>query len=242
MHERIRADGTASACRPPPAAAGARRAQIARPVPIISSGRRTSSTSGFTAKTSCRAESGSTMTARFRSISRPGQSRGHDDGANRGLPCQGARRWVSPHPAGVCRGDRIPQPECLRDRRSAIAEQVLAAGKPDADGRADAGRIDHARTRATGYRLRTRARVPTCSGPGIGRLRHAGESAGHSDWQGAELKMRDGDTIFVPKAERVWVVGQVRIHGVIVYEEGMTVFEAIAAAGGITEKGSNSRI
>jgi polysaccharide biosynthesis/export protein len=56
------------------------------------------------------------------------------------------------------------------------------------------------------------------------------------------IKMRDGDTIFVPKAERVWVVGQVRNPQGIVFEEGMTVFEAIAAAGGITEKGSNSRI
>ena len=56
------------------------------------------------------------------------------------------------------------------------------------------------------------------------------------------VKMRDGDTIFVPKAERVWVVGQVRNPQGVVFEEGMTVFEAIAAAGGITEKGSNSRI
>jgi polysaccharide biosynthesis/export protein len=56
------------------------------------------------------------------------------------------------------------------------------------------------------------------------------------------IKMKDGDTIFVPKAERVWVVGQVRNPQGVIYEEGMTVFEAIAAAGGITEKGSNSRI
>ena len=56
------------------------------------------------------------------------------------------------------------------------------------------------------------------------------------------IKMRDGDTIYVPKSERVWVVGQVRNTGPIVFEEGMTVFEAIAAAGGITEKGSNNRI
>jgi polysaccharide biosynthesis/export protein len=56
------------------------------------------------------------------------------------------------------------------------------------------------------------------------------------------VKMRDGDTIFVPKADRVWVVGQVRNPQGVIYEEGMTVFEAIAAAGGITEKGSNSRI
>ncbi len=56
------------------------------------------------------------------------------------------------------------------------------------------------------------------------------------------IKLSDGDTIFVPKAERIFVVGYVRNPQGIVYEEGMTVFEAIAAAGGISEKGSNSRI
>ena len=53
------------------------------------------------------------------------------------------------------------------------------------------------------------------------------------------IRVEDGDTIFVPKAERVWVVGHVRNPGGIVHEEGMTVFEAVSAAGGITEKGSN---
>jgi polysaccharide export outer membrane protein len=53
------------------------------------------------------------------------------------------------------------------------------------------------------------------------------------------IRLQDGDTIFVPKADRVWVVGHVRNAGGIVYEEGMTVFQAVAAAGGITEKGSN---
>jgi len=56
------------------------------------------------------------------------------------------------------------------------------------------------------------------------------------------IKLQDGDTIFVPKAERVFVAGHVRNTGAVVFEEGLTVFEAIAAAGGITEKGSNSRI
>ncbi len=56
------------------------------------------------------------------------------------------------------------------------------------------------------------------------------------------VQVQDGDTIFVPKAERVWVVGQVRNSGGIPFEDGMTVFQAISAAGGISEKGSNSRI
>lgn len=56
------------------------------------------------------------------------------------------------------------------------------------------------------------------------------------------IKLRDGDTIFVPRAERIFVVGYVRNTGPVIFEEGMTVFEAIAAAGGISEKGSNTRI
>lgn len=56
------------------------------------------------------------------------------------------------------------------------------------------------------------------------------------------IQVQDGDTIFVPKAERVWVVGQVRNSGGIPFEDGMTVFQAISAAGGINEKGSNNRI
>ena len=34
------------------------------------------------------------------------------------------------------------------------------------------------------------------------------------------IKMRDGDTIFVPKAERVWVVGQVRNPQGVVQRKG----------------------
>jgi polysaccharide export outer membrane protein len=56
------------------------------------------------------------------------------------------------------------------------------------------------------------------------------------------VQVQDGDTIFVPKSERVWVVGQVRNSGGIPFEEGMTVFQAISAAGGVTEKGSNNRV
>ena len=58
----------------------------------------------------------------------------------------------------------------------------------------------------------------------------------------ASITILDGDTIYVPRAERIYVNGQVRTPGAYPYEENMTVFTAIALAGGITEKGSNSRI
>lgn len=54
--------------------------------------------------------------------------------------------------------------------------------------------------------------------------------------------IKDGDTIFVPKAERIYVTGMVRTGGAYAYDDEMTVFTAISLAGGITEKGSNSRI
>jgi polysaccharide biosynthesis/export protein len=53
------------------------------------------------------------------------------------------------------------------------------------------------------------------------------------------IKVEDGDTIYVPKAERVFVTGEVRNNSPLVYEEGMTVFQAVSLAGGITEKGAN---
>jgi polysaccharide export outer membrane protein len=56
------------------------------------------------------------------------------------------------------------------------------------------------------------------------------------------VAIKDGDTIFVPKAERIYVTGQVRNPGAYAYDDDMTIFTAISLAGGITEKGSNTRI
>jgi len=56
------------------------------------------------------------------------------------------------------------------------------------------------------------------------------------------IAIKDGDTIFVPKAERIYVTGQVRNPGAYAYDDDMTIFTAISLAGGITEKGSNTRI
>ena len=56
------------------------------------------------------------------------------------------------------------------------------------------------------------------------------------------VTIRDGDTIFVPKAERFFVVGLVRNAGSYILERNMTVLQAISTAGGITERGSSRRI
>jgi polysaccharide export outer membrane protein len=56
------------------------------------------------------------------------------------------------------------------------------------------------------------------------------------------ITMQEGDTIFVPKAEKFFITGQIRNPGAYTFERGLTVLQAISLAGGLTEKGSNRRI
>jgi polysaccharide biosynthesis/export protein len=56
------------------------------------------------------------------------------------------------------------------------------------------------------------------------------------------VALRAGDTIFVPRAETVFVSGQVRMPGEYVIRSGMTVRQALALAGGVTDRGSTRRI
>jgi polysaccharide export outer membrane protein len=56
------------------------------------------------------------------------------------------------------------------------------------------------------------------------------------------VTIRDGDTVFVPKAERFFVIGMVRNPGSYVLERNMTVLQAISTAGGISERGSSRRL
>ena len=59
---------------------------------------------------------------------------------------------------------------------------------------------------------------------------------------GRDIQLQDGDIINVPKAQTLYVTGAVRNQGTIVFEPGMTVQQAIALAGGLTERGSDRRI
>jgi polysaccharide biosynthesis/export protein len=56
------------------------------------------------------------------------------------------------------------------------------------------------------------------------------------------LTLRGGDTIFVPRAATVFVTGQVRSAGEYVMRKAMTVRQALALAGGVTDRGSSRRI
>ena len=57
-----------------------------------------------------------------------------------------------------------------------------------------------------------------------------------------DVSLQDGDVIFVPKAQSFFIQGYVRNGGSYVLEPGTTVEQAIALAGGLTERGTNRGI
>jgi polysaccharide biosynthesis/export protein len=57
------------------------------------------------------------------------------------------------------------------------------------------------------------------------------------------IALRDGDTISVPKAESVYVTGQVRNpNAYALQQKNTTVLQALSLAGGVTDRGSMSRV
>jgi polysaccharide biosynthesis/export protein len=56
------------------------------------------------------------------------------------------------------------------------------------------------------------------------------------------LALRNGDTIFVPRAETVYVFGQVKTPGAYGVQANTTVLQALSLAGGVTEHGAMNRL
>jgi polysaccharide export outer membrane protein len=54
--------------------------------------------------------------------------------------------------------------------------------------------------------------------------------------------LRDGDTVFVPRGERIYIFGHVRAPGAYALQRNMTVLEALAVAGGVTDRGATNRV
>jgi polysaccharide export outer membrane protein len=54
--------------------------------------------------------------------------------------------------------------------------------------------------------------------------------------------LQDKDTINVPRAQNVFVTGEVKNGGQQPYQKGMNVLQAISIAGGLTDRGTNSRV
>jgi polysaccharide biosynthesis/export protein len=56
------------------------------------------------------------------------------------------------------------------------------------------------------------------------------------------VRLNDGDTVFVPRAESIYVFGQVKNPGAYTIQQSMTVLQALSLAGGLTDRGADSRI
>ena len=56
------------------------------------------------------------------------------------------------------------------------------------------------------------------------------------------VALKDGDTIFVPRAESVYVFGQVKNPGAYAIQRNTTVLQALSLAGGVNERGATGRI
>ena len=56
------------------------------------------------------------------------------------------------------------------------------------------------------------------------------------------VSLRDGDTIFVPRAESVYVFGQVKNPGAYAVQRNTTVLQALSLAGGVNDRGATGRI
>jgi len=54
--------------------------------------------------------------------------------------------------------------------------------------------------------------------------------------------LRSGDSLYVPPAGQFYMAGEVHTTGVMKLDSGMTVLQAIARAGGVTERGSARRV
>jgi len=54
--------------------------------------------------------------------------------------------------------------------------------------------------------------------------------------------LHTGDSIYVPAASQAYIAGEVRTTGPFRLDTGMTVLQAIARAGGVTERGSTRRV
>jgi polysaccharide biosynthesis/export protein len=57
-----------------------------------------------------------------------------------------------------------------------------------------------------------------------------------------KFALRDGDTILVPRAESVYVFGQVRNPGAYPVQKDTSVLQALSLAGGVTDRGATGRI
>ena len=161
-----------------------------------------------------------------------------------------AGRRLLQEPAGERRGRVLPQPAHLHRRRGAQPRHVPAHRRHDAHRGHRAGRLDDARRQPRGHR-RPRAgrqagrRPDAARAEGRRRRDRSASTSGicRAACSSQNIALRDGDTIFVPRAESIYVFGQVKNPGAYALQSAeTTVLQALSLAGGVTDRGATNRI
>jgi len=57
-----------------------------------------------------------------------------------------------------------------------------------------------------------------------------------------DVRLEARDTVYLPKASQVYIMGHVSRPGSYRFEEGLTVFKALLLAGGVSDRGSSKRV
>ena len=156
------------------------------------------------------------------------------------------RRRVLPRSAGHRRNRTVSEPASLRHGRGSPAGPSRPHRRHHAHRSARPGRVDDLRS------LRRRGNRPAPQGTAHGPLL-LNQSPGTEVFRASirelesgqlaqNIELRDGDTIFVPRAETVYVFGQVKTPGAYGIQVDTTVLQALSLAGGVTEQGAMNRI
>ena len=116
-----------------------------------------------------------------------------------------------------------------------LLEALAVAGSPTAEAATDVVIV-----RPSADDRRQRAVLP--SGAGDHEIMRVDLSELQAGDLTKNVKLRAGDTVFVPKAGRVFVSGQVRNPGEYVARRGTTVLQALSLAGGINDRGAANRV
>jgi polysaccharide export outer membrane protein len=102
---------------------------------------------------------------------------------------------------------------------------------------------------AAGEALIVRSRDERASGGPVLPEQDSSASVIHVDVKALQMgrlsenaELRDGDTIFVPRAELVYVFGQVNRPGSYTLQRNTTVLQALSLAGGVSDRGTTGRI
>lgn len=74
------------------------------------------------------------------------------------------------------------------------------------------------------------------------QIRDVLQREGAQEEKSRNVEVRNGDTIFVPKARMFYVTGEVIKPGQYAYQRGMSLLHAISTAGGFTEKARRSKV